>query len=753
MTRNDWIILICAYIAGLSGANLIGISAEGVAVRQLAVLLGSLSLLAMLCAIALPKPIGRRRIWLGAALVAVLAVGYFQLRIPQPQQDDISNRVTASQSEAVAIGGTVLTEPRLNDNRRLKFVLEASKIDRRERVSGKLYVTVPLLQGTGIYPGAEIELQGVLYLPRAASNPGGFDFKQYLARQGIFAGVRGLQVISVPQTEPWWGWWKIRRRIVRSHLEGLGSPAGQLVSSMVLGRKAVDLPSEIRDRFITSGLAHVLAASGFHVSLLLGIILKLTARFPAKPRLATGIATLLIYLGLTGIQASVFRACLMGTAVLIALAMDTKVKPLGSLLVAATIILLFDPLFIGDLGFQLSFLATFGLIVTLPGLQAKLDWLPPTVATLVAVPLAASIWVLPLLCYVFNTVATYSIFVNILGTPLITIISLGGMISGIASLILPVLGSAIASLLYYPTWLLITATKFVTDLPGSTRAVGQIPLGVLLIIYGLLVLVWLNKWWNKRWWLALLLATTLMVATAIYGASQLQVTVLTNRRSPTIVVRDRGRVILIDSGQKDWAKYTLLPFLARQGINRIDDAIALDPSSNWQTAWAEIAQKLEIGCIFHLHQSNYTVHHQIETCSPNREIVTKTARLSIDKELAVINLQIADLTWLIIDETAKTSDRSSKQQIAQYIKQQGLQTQHPIIIWSGNLKSTWLELLQPQMAISLAERITAQTEQQLRQKQIELYDTAESGAISWILKDGSMNREFPQKQQLTGKIF
>lgn len=752
MIRNDWIILFCAYIVGLSGASIVGISANGFAVRQLSVLLGSLCLLAAILAIAFPRLASRRRIWLGAILVAAIAVGYFQLRIPQPRQDDLSHRITATSSEAIAIVGKVLTEPRLNDDGRLKFVLAAEGINSQEAVSGKLYTTIPLLQGTGIYPGAKIEVKGVLYLPQTASIPGSFDFKQYLARQGIFAGVRGLEVVSVPQPEPLWGWWKIRRRIVRGHLKGLGSPAGQLVSSMVLGRQAVDLPNEIRDRFIEAGLAHVLAASGFHVSLLLGIILKLTARFPIKPRLAVGIATLLIYLGLTGIQASVLRACLMGTAVLIALAMDTKVKPLGSLLVAATIILLFDPLFIDDLGFQLSFLATFGLIVTLPGLQTKFDWLPPTLATLIAVPLAASVWVLPLLCYVFNTVATYSIVVNIFTTPLITIISLGGMISAIASLILPILGSAIASLLYYPTLLLMAVTQFVTNLPGSTRAVGQIPLALLLTIYGLLVLVWLNKCWHKRWWLALLSATALTIATIIYGSSHLQVTVLTNRQLPTVVVRDRGQIIAIGSGERDWAKYTLLPFLARQGIDRIDYAITLGDRFDSPLAWAEIAKRVKIGCITSL-ASDSLKYREIETCSPAREIMTKTARLNINKELSAIDLQIADLTWSIIAETSSKSDRALKQQIAQYIERQNLLVRHPIIVWSGNLQPAWLELLQPQMAIAPTENITAQIEQQLLQKQIELYDTMELGAISWTLKNGSMNRELSQNQQLMGKIF
>ena len=731
MTRNDWIILCLAYIVGLLSTNLISSSSD-FTTQQLWWLVGSIGL-SIILAIVLLRPL-KSRIWLGAAIVAILAVWYFQLRIPQPNNNDISYRVTASERELVTVAGKVLTEPRLNDRNRLKFVLQATEVD-NEAVSGKLYVTLPLLQGTGIYPGKQIELRGILYLPQAASNLGGFDFQAYLARQGIFAGIQGFKTISQGYSESVWGWWKIRQRIVRSQLRGLGSPVGQLVSSMVLGRKAVDLPGDIRDCFIEAGLAHVLAASGFHVSLLLGIILKLTDRFAAKPRLAVGMTTLIVYLGLTGIQASVLRACLMGSAVLIALAMDTKVKPLGSLLLAATIILLFNPLFISDLGFQLSFLATFGLIVTLPALQTKLDWLPLTVATLVAVPLAASVWVLPLISYEFNTIATYSIIVNIVCTPLITLISLGGMISAIAALIIPALGSAIASLLLYPTLLLITATKFFTSLPASTWAVGQISVWVLFIIYSLMVLVWLSRWWNKRWWLALLLIVASIAITIFNNSARLQIAVLAAKSSQIIVIQDRGTVILINSGKSDRSKYTVLPYLAQQGINQIDYAIAFDEGSNSEIAWSQIVKAVAVKSIIPV-QSQYLWHYN-EHFSSERAIITDSVRLSIDENLAAIDLQIEDHTWLII---AQTSNNRPSSEIEQYIKQHDLQSQHPILVWSGDIAPMWLELLQPQIAIA-SKNLKPKISQQLRQKQIVLHNTAEEGMIRWTPKTKFIRQE------------
>ncbi len=737
MNRHSWIILCLAYIVSLLSTNLFAFSSSGFTRQQLLLLVGgliSLSAIAVLVdngfGTGKPPRLNALKIlkraykqWLSTAIVAILAIVYFQLRIPQPQGNDISYQVTASDSEFVTVSGKVLTEPRLNDSQRLKFLFEASRVGDKEQVSGKLYTTLPLLQGTGIYPGQNLKLKGSLYLPQAAKTPNGFDFKEYLAHQGVFAGIQGFEAIFSEQTEPSWGWWKLRRRIVRSQLKGLGSPMGQLVSSMILGRKAVDLPTDIRDRFIEAGLAHVLAASGFHVSLLLGIILKITNRFAAKPRLVIGVGTLLVYLGLTGIQASVFRACLMGVAVLIALVMDTKVKPLGSLLLAATIILLFNPLFISDLGFQLSFLATLGLIVTMPGLIAKLDWLPFTVATLVAVPMAASIWVLPLLSYKFNSLATYSVIVNIICTPLITVISLGGMVSAIAALIMPILGSAIAWVLLYPTLLLMAVISFFTNLPVSSWAIGQISLSVLLAVYGLFLLVLLNNWWRKHLKLVLLGVLTLIIVPVTYHHLNLtQITVLPAHPEPIIVIQDRGKVVLINTGEPKDIKYSLLPFLTNQGINQINYAIS---SPGFESNWSAISDRLSIEhLVSNLNSKPLSTPFNNQAVQFERVVATKSLTMSFDTQLSILKLDTAMNTWLILDNTKPDADR-----LQQYI--QASSNQKPLILVGTKIEAAWLKL-QPQSIIASdqPQEITRQDTDK-----IQVYNL-QDGVVHWTPDDG-----------------
>lgn len=743
MSRIGWVIFCLAYVVGLLSANLLIFS--GLGIKWVSILGLTIAGLAVIVTLRsrLRKTNPSVKLWLGAGAIAILAVVYFQLRIPQPAPNDISYFVEDTSKQLITVEGKVIAEPRLTASQKIKFWFRAEKakieeLPRQKEVSGKLYVTLPLLEGTGIYPGENLSIEGNLYLPKAADNPGGFDFKTYLARQSAFASLQGFVVKGDrASSEPAWGWWKLRRRIVRSQIKGLGSPWGQLVSSMVLGRKAVDLPVNIRDRFVEGGLAHILAASGFHVSLLLGIVLKTTKRLSSKSQLIVGLAILFGYIGLTGLQPSIFRAGLMGTAVLIATAMETKVKPLGSLLLAATVILLVNPLWIGDVGFQLSFLATFGLIVTLPAIQKRLDWLPPTISTLIAVPIAASIWVLPLLCYVFNTVATYSLLVNIVATPLVTLISLGGMISAIAALIVPAIGSAIAWLLLYPTLLLNEILKFFIDLPGSTWAIGKISIAALIVIYGLFVLVWLHKWWQNRWWLVLLLTTALIIVPLGYNRLNLvRITALATEREQIVVVRDKGQVILINSGSENTAKYTVLPFLTQQGINHIDYGIALDKRSNYDAGWSLISDRLPIKYFFNGLATDLLLPTEATLLEPvAAAIATGSVEIAIEPSLSALKLTAYERTWLILG----SGDRQERE-IERYVRQNDLNRQPLVLFWSGNdLQAKWLEVLQPQIAIASGNRISENLVRKLERKKVMFHLTIRDGILNWTPQLGFEN--------------
>ncbi|MBO1346863.1 MAG: ComEC/Rec2 family competence protein [Hormoscilla sp. GUM202] len=706
-----------------------------------------------------PKP----GIWLAAGLVGLLASFYLQMRVPQPLDNDISQFVStpitaSAERPVVKIGGKVVSNPRLTRSGRAQFWLLAREFHEisglvqplvmGEEVTGKLYVTVPLLQATGLHPGRTVEVTGILYKPKPAANPGAFDFKDYLAREGSFAGMNGDR-LTMSDASRSWGWWQLRQRIVRAQVRGLGVPEGIVVSAMVLGRKAVDLPYDIRDRFINVGLAHVLAASGFHVSLLLFLVLTLTRRLSVQGQFTFGLAALIIYVGLTGFQPSVLRAAVMGFGALLALLTDRKVKPLGSLLLAAVLLLAIDPQWIWNLGFQLSFLATLGLVVTVPGLVQRLDWLPPAIASTIAVPLAASIWTLPLLLYSFGKVSPYSIFVSIITTPLIGAIALGGFISALAAVIWPAAGSAIAWLLYHPTHSLIQLVEFASQLPGNSLAIGNISLWQLLLLYGLIGAVWLLAPRKQNQFIlsfSLGLAIALIIIPAMLAqATMFRVTVLATSGKPVILIQDRGEITLVNSGNESTALYTILPFLQQQGVNHIDWAIATSMVRNNRSGWFQIFNKFPIQQfydILHLDAAANQVEYRAlqETIQKHEgkyqplplektlEIGSTSVKL-INFQPQIISLQILDQTWLLLADL-KPADQN-------LLLGAGKLPKAEVIWWPGSsLNDDLLSALQPQVAIASAGAIDENTRYELLRSKTKLYSTEQNGAIQWTPENG-----------------
>jgi competence protein ComEC len=705
----------------------------------------------------------RSRLWLAAGLVGLLATFYFQSRLPDVKESDISNQIgdfdPTAPAQLLTVQGKIDTPPRLTRKQKVRFWLNVTQVSEitsdetsanaGQSVTGKLYVTVPLLQGTGLTAGQVVAVTGTPYKPKPADNPGGFNFEQYLARQGGFAGLTGTQ-IDFPEGEgrsPW-GWWLIRERIVQSQVRWLGVPEGPLLSAMVMGRNGVDLPYSVQDQFSRAGLAHALAASGFQVSLLVGVVLALTQKLPNRARLIFGLGVLILYVGLTGVQPSVLRAAVMGTAALIALTTERKVRPLSSILLAAAILLLVNPLWIWDLGFQLSFLATLGLIVTVPPLTRRLDWLPPAIATLIAVPLAAYLWTLPLQLYAFGVVSPYSILLNVLATPLITLISIGGMISALAALFWSTAGSALGAVLYYPLHGLVFLAEFCNQLPGNSFATGTISVIQAIALYSLIVVVWAWRRGQKYWWAAFILGLSLVAIPLWFRYANLfQVTVLSTSGTPVLVVQERGSVGLINSGDEENVNFTVLPFLRKQGVNQINWAIATDPNLD-NSGWDQILADLPIQAFYSSPETTAStssmtpdatagtlpslVASQLKSPLPVGQTVPlgSVSAMLLNADPVALQLNIGDQQWLLLQNLEPSAEQ-------QRLLTAKILTPAQVLWWSGEfLRPDLLSVIDNQVAIASADSIDPDTALRLREQAIATYWTGHDGAIQWTPEKG-----------------
>jgi len=710
--RSSGFILLLAYILGVLFAEVPGIPYVWL-------------ILGCIFAFAIPwiwRTGPRAELWITAGLTAFFASLYFQARVPQPSSTDVSQYA----GQEIAVRGTVIETPTLNRDRNVRFVLEAQSVETQppKPTSGKLYVTVPILQGTGLTLDREISVTGWLYEPQPPQNPGGFDFRAYLARKGVFAGLKGKTIDWETASEPSsWGWWALRERIVKALVEKLGVPEGTVVSAMVLGRRAVDLSDDVRDRFVNVGLAHALAASGFHVSLILGAVLGLRRNLGDRSKFILGSATLLMYVGLVGFQPSVLRAALMGFAGLVGLATQRRVHPVGALLVAATLLLLVNPLWIRDLGFQLSFLATLGLLVTVPPLVEKMDGLPPTISPLLAVPIAAIIWTLPLQLYVFGQTPTYSLVVNLLTMPFLSVVTLGGFLCGMVALVYPPAGSWAALALLYPVRGLLAMVNFFAELPGGSIAVDKIELASLYGVIG-------AGWWLttrekprflKRWrsFSLLLLATVagalVFVPAVVEKANLLRVTVLVTREQPSIAIQQGWNTTLVHSGDEDTTRYAVLPFLRQEGVNRLDTVVAMSDGAGWTLLF----DTLPAHQVYGLDAIEVSDKDTWKALSPGMEIFDEALEIrSIVSNLPVLQFSLSGEKWLILGDLTR-----EEQDIL--LESAELSQVSVLCFWGRSIDPHLLSVLSPSTLVVASEI------DEFENREIAIFRLDREGAVQW----------------------
>jgi competence protein ComEC len=737
------VIFCWAYILGLLASSLSWLGAMALlGVGCIAALLRLPSLRPILPIAWWMGPTAKQ--WLVAGVIGSLACFYLQIRTPYPTASDISRIIPPESSVVAKVQGTIESMPRLTRRGTTQLWLQTDQVwieEQSRSVDGKLYVTLPRKATQTLYPGQTVRLTGRLYRPQAATLPHGFDFAAMLRREGAFAGVKAEEVKILSKGSGWGSWW-IQQRIVRSLQSSLGKPNGALVSALVLGKEAVDIPYFLRDGFVQVGLAHALAASGTQVSILLSVVLKLCDRFRSKIQMAVGGITLLGFGSLSGFEPSITRAIVMGVAALVALVVQRKTRPVMLLLATVTVLLLANPLWIWDLGFQLSALATLGLIVTVPPLMERLDWLPPTIASWVAVPIAAMLWTLPLQLYVFGLFPIYSLVVNVLSAPFLTVLTLGSFASAAIAALIPPLGSLVSLLLYWPIQGWVTMVLWIGSLPGNSLIFGSLSVLQLVALYGLFVAVWLWSWFKQRWTLAASLAIVLVLLPIWQRQIQpFAVTVMEANRAPMMVIQQpRGTLVLNGSDRN-----VLIPFLQQQGIGRIDRAIVTDGKVKTQENWQAIAKR------FPIRQLDYTTPVSVAPQSTLKtSVINAQETAALDKVRVkvlrsnppTLMMEIAKQRWLVVQDSDGTDFET-------WLRTVNVGT-IDVLWWQGRQRPPdAIVQLQPRALILGVNQLTDADLKWLAQRVPQVYWLKRDGALTWTVKEGFKVTVNPGENRLT----
>lgn len=267
---------------------------------------------------------------------------------------------------------------------------------------------------------------------RNNGNPNEFDYASYLKRQGI-SGITFLKSsdwmltgkqrsIGVKQRA------LLYREKLLAVYETLNLQTDEkaVLSALTLGYKH-DLSPELKNSFSVTGAGHVLAVSGLHVGIIFMItnfLLLPIGRYNNKIRIAKYVFIIVLLWGfafITGLSASVVRAVSMFTIASVAIIINRKASIFNTICVAAFIMLLYNPYYLFDVGFQLSYLAVVAIVLLQPRLEGVLfvknRFLRP-VWSLITVSVAAQLGTFPFVVYYFNQFPNYFILTNFLVIPL-----------------------------------------------------------------------------------------------------------------------------------------------------------------------------------------------------------------------------------------------------------------------------------------------------------------------------------------------
>lgn len=352
----------------------------------------------------------------------------------------------------------------------------------------------------GDYVEANVELeasQGMLPVPAAAANPGQFDLRQYYKSLGYLYYIEEPEVISVAGGKN-----RIVYRLdsLKTSLKAVyrkcctATDAG-VYAAMVTGDRS-DMDSTVSELFSAAGIGHILAISGLHISLIGMGLYKLLRRIGflcPMSAIVSGIFVVLFGV-MTGNSVSATRAIVMFVCAVNAQVLGRRYDILSAVSLSAIILILKNPYVIANSGFLLSFMAIAGVAVVTDGFSVKwLKWLTG--------PAAIQLATLPIILWFYYEVPVYSVFLNLLVVPLMSLIMISALGCGLLGLISIPAGCFFAGAGHYILILFQYGSELMLSLPGSVFVAGRPELWQVMVYYILLflfsqrkrVVVWIEK--------------------------------------------------------------------------------------------------------------------------------------------------------------------------------------------------------------------------------------------------------------------
>ncbi len=442
---------------------------------------------AMLLLLLLWRHRWRPRLFLSLALVASLGMLRWGLARPGPQT------LLAYTGRTVELAGTVVGEGEIQ-GKGLAFPFEVEAL----RLAGETWREergIVLVQGERFLEvgyGDRLILKGKLVRPQSS---GPFSYRDYLARQGICALLQKAQVVE--QRPDSGGFWGARllyglRSWARHRLESLlPEPQASLLVGILLGTRA-GIPVEVQEAFSRSGTSHILAISGWNITIVAAFFTAAGRHLPRRISPFLVAFGILLYTLFVGAGAAVLRAALMGLLYVLAREVGRPGHGPTALMAAAWAMTLWNPLLLWDTSFQLSFSATMGMLLFVPIWMEHLARWPRFLAESLSATLASQLLTWPLMALYFRQFSLVVPLANLLACPALSPLMLLGTLTLLLGT-LPGLGTVLQGLTWLVASYMLKVVEWSGSLPWAALPLPPLGIGFLAAYYACI------GWWYKRY--------------------------------------------------------------------------------------------------------------------------------------------------------------------------------------------------------------------------------------------------------------
>ena len=635
------------------------------------------------------------------------------------------------------------------------------------QLNGKPYtIRIYLPKKADISPGDTLTARFLL----RCTLPGGSAHSPYHSSDGVFLSAKAFRMPDIVKAEqmPWYGYPAWMRQIIKAKLAEVFpvDTSGFAIALFIGDTDAINYETDIS--FKISGISHIIAVSGFHVTVLFSLVYFLLGkkRFLAA---VIGIPVLFLFAAVAGFSPSIMRACLMHSLMIVGLLFDQDYDPPTALGFAVLVMLFANPWTVTNVGFQLSVGCMAGILLFAERIKAwilerkafarikgKRKKIVSGFAVSVGMSVGAAIVVTPLCAYYFGMVSLVSVITNLLTTWIITLVFYGVMLAFVAALIWTPIGSVVGWIVAWPIRYVLLAAKTMAAFPLAAVYMDSIYMVLWLIFTYILLGVFLL---SKPKPILLTVCSAVIALCIALTASwvpprmdECRVTVLDVGQGQCILLQSNGKTFMVDCGgdSDTQAANTAAKALLAQGVDHLDGLILTHYDSDHAAGAQYLLGRVPADILYlpTCADADGTVSAIQETHEGERLMVSQDICITFDSAKITLipsrsNLSDNESGLCVLFQTQNcdiliTGDRSmaGEQELMRYLDLPELEVL--IVGHHGSKYSTSVELLEktsPEIAIisvgadNLYGHPTQETIQRLLEAGCEIYRTDLHGTI------------------------